>query len=488
MNRLPASDDRRWLVKTVFSRWHWTLPAAILVAGGFLANGVVPVLVGRAIDDAIAPLDSHRLLFWMGVLVVVFAANMVMVWFGRILMQQAILNVGHDLRMATTDRISAPEGMGGKKRTAGELLSIASSDTQRVADAVFMTVFPVAEMASILYVGIVMLTIDIRLGIAVLLGGPITVAIAMRAAVPLRKASARRQQALAKAASMAADVVEGLRTLKGLGAVTTVNSRYGAVSDRAYARTVEANRAQARLNAITEGTGAFYVIAIALGAGILAADGQISVGQLITAIGLTQFIIMPLTMFGRNIASRLAPAQASARRIRGVLGAPARWEPDSGEVPDLPAGLTVVTGPAPDSWLLAPRDRVLISPRHAELIDGTVSDNIHPDTERAAEAMFIASVEDIPGGADKPVGESGGNLSGGQRQRVALARAIAAESEVLVLQDPTTAVDSVTEQRIAQRVAEHRGERPTLVYTTAPAWQAVARRVTDNALGEVDRG
>jgi putative ABC transport system ATP-binding protein len=57
---------------------------------------------------------------------------------------------------------------------------------------------------------------------------------------------------------------------------------------------------------------------------------------------------------------------------------------------------------------------------------------------------------------------------------VALARAIAADPEVLVLQDPTTAVDSVTEQTIADQVARHRRDAITLVFSEAPAWSAVA--------------
>ena len=76
------------------------------------------------------------------------------------------------------------------------------------------------------------------------------------------------------------------------------------------------------------------------------------------------------------------------------------------------------------------------------------------------------------------MGENGGNLSGGQRQRVALARAIAADAPILILQDPTTAVDSVTEAIIAERVAAHRAGQTTVIYTSAPAWQAVAVDVT----------
>ena len=55
----------------------------------------------------------------------------------------------------------------------------------------------------------------------------------------------------------------------------------------------------------------------------------------------------------------------------------------------------------------------------------------------------------MPDGLDTEIGERGRTLSGGQRQRVALARALAAEPPVLVLHDPTTAIDAATEDRIA---------------------------------------
>ncbi len=73
--------------------------------------------------------------------------------------------------------------------------------------------------------------------------------------------------------------------------------------------------------------------------------------------------------------------------------------------------------------------------------------------------------------------ERGRSLSGGQRQRVALARALAADPAVLVLHDPTTAVDAATEARIAGRLRAVRAGRTTVLVTTSPALLATTDRV-----------
>jgi ATP-binding cassette subfamily B multidrug efflux pump len=73
--------------------------------------------------------------------------------------------------------------------------------------------------------------------------------------------------------------------------------------------------------------------------------------------------------------------------------------------------------------------------------------------------------EDIlrfPDGYDTPVGEKGVTLSGGQRQRVAIARSLLAESTLLLLDDALSAVDTGTETRILDHLAELRRARPGL--------------------------
>ena len=75
------------------------------------------------------------------------------------------------------------------------------------------------------------------------------------------------------------------------------------------------------------------------------------------------------------------------------------------------------------------------------------------------------------------IGEAGLNLSGGQRQRIALARALARDADVLILDEPTTGLDTVTLDNVAQAVAELRRDRTTFVITTSNAWKSVATTV-----------
>jgi ABC-type multidrug transport system fused ATPase/permease subunit len=88
-------------------------------------------------------------------------------------------------------------------------------------------------------------------------------------------------------------------------------------------------------------------------------------------------------------------------------------------------------------------------------------------------------------GLDSVVEERGRSLSGGQRQRVALARVLLTDPEILVLVEPTSAVDAHTEAAIAQRLRTARAGRTTVVATASPLMLARADTVVWFADGHV---
>jgi len=107
--------------------------------------------------------------------------------------------------------------------------------------------------------------------------------------------------------------------------------------------------------------------------------------------------------------------------------------------------------------------RVALVPQTAMLFTGTVRENLlwgredatEEEIEQAARAAqaheFISA---MPQGYDAMIGQGGKNLSGGQKQRISIARALLRRPEILVLDDCTSALDSLTEAKIRQALRQ----------------------------------
>ncbi|MBH0122317.1 ABC transporter ATP-binding protein [Rhodococcus sp. CX] len=544
-----ATTARRLAVRTIFAARRMTVPAAVLMIGHQIGEALVPVVMGMAIDRAIATHDGTQLLLWLVVLGAVFAMLSFSFRFGSRLGLLGMQAVQHQLRTRVTDRILDPRGMAGPARLPGVSLSIATSDVQRLAMACAIGVYPIGQIAAVVFTGIVLLTISGPLGVAVLVGAPTILWILDKAGGPLRARSEHQQEMAGEAAGTATDLVTGFRVVKGIGAEEVAAHRYFEASRRALRGVLAASRSEGAYLAAMESVSGLFVVTIGVAAGLMAVSGGLTVGQLITVVGLTQFVMGPLSALGTNAGAVWAGALASALRVLTVLQAPPATSIGTaaatagqlrfdglahGPVRDLdlelPAtGLVAVVADAPTTASLvevlsrsATPEKgavrigetdlfdldedtaiatVRVAPHHAALFEGSVLDNIAAAVDpeaadrdtRITRAVFAAACDDVvevlPDGLDTPVGEAGRLLSGGQRQRVALARAIAADSSVLVLVDPTTAVDSVTESNVAERLGQARADGLTLVFTDAPAHLAAADEVIVLAEGRlVHRG
>ncbi|GAA2237776.1 ABC transporter ATP-binding protein [Kitasatospora cystarginea] len=125
--------------------------------------------------------------------------------------------------------------------------------------------------------------------------------------------------------------------------------------------------------------------------------------------------------------------------------------------------------------LVQDKDPVLLSGTLAELFDVPGTGRIAPERALAAVRagdVLDALVDGSPECQGDPmlarITEKGRSLSGGQRQRLALARSLAADPAVLVLDEPTSAVDAHTESRIATGLREVREGRTTVLFATSP--------------------
>ncbi|MER5868370.1 ABC transporter ATP-binding protein [Streptomyces sp. NPDC002044] len=491
-------------------------------------EALVPVVIGVIIDQAVATGATGPLLRWLLVLAALFFALSTCYRIAARITDGSAEHASHGLRLTLGAKVLDPRGGADKGRLPGALTAIATGDATRVGATAAAVTYALSATAGLVISAVALLRISLPLGLLILLGVPPLLWLGHLISRPLEERSEVEQDRAAHASGVAADLVAGLRVLKGMGAEAAAVSRYRRTSQDSLAAALRAARSRAwHDGAILALTGTFIAIIGLVGAH-LAMRGSISVGELVAAVGLAQYLLGPFQLL-TYVNGEFAQGRASADRIAEVLASPpavtagttALPEPVTGRVRlrgvtygalrgldlDVAPGslIGVVAGdPAaandlllclgreadPDDGVIEldgvplteldpgeARRAILVAHHDADLFEGSLLDNVRaamaPGARDAGPALAAAAADDVaralPRGADTVLTERGRSLSGGQRQRVALARALAADPPVLVVHDPTTAVDTVTESHIAARLRLLRPGRTTFLVTTSPA-------------------
>ncbi len=517
----PGTPDHRspgrflwWLAR---GQLRTLLPAMLLGSIWMTAQAVMPAVIGRAIDRGVAARDGSALLAYAGLMLLV---GLVQAASGIARHRFAVTNwlVAAYRTVQLVARQSVRLGAALPRRAStGEVVAIGTTDLSHLGQVMDVSARFVGAIVAFVVVAVLLLQTSVTLGLVVLVGVPVLMLLVGPLLRPLQRRSDAQRGLMGELSTTAADIVSGLRVLRGVGGEDVFLARYRTRSQEARAAGVAVARLQSLLDALQVFLpGVFVVVVVWLGARE-AVRGAITPGELVAFYGYSAFLMIPLRTV-TEFANRLIRGLVSARRVCRVMALepdhveperPADPPPPGSDLVDLRSGLRVPAGrmvalvcDRPDeSALLADRlglvaaetdddvrlggvplsalpqeevrRRVVVSDTGASLFSGRLRDRLDVSgTGDLEAALRTASAEDVleglRDGLDSVLTERGRSLSGGQRQRLVLARVLALDPEVLVLVEPTSAVDAHTEARVAARLRDHRAGRTTVVVTSSP--------------------
>jgi ABC-type multidrug transport system fused ATPase/permease subunit len=527
-------------------REHWNLGVFALSCSLVytLISVAIPILIQRAIDNAIVPHKENELPPYLaaigGLALLRFIIN-----FNR---RYATARIGIRIEARMRELLYQaylryPRAFYDRHAT-GQVLSRATNDLYPIR--YFIGWGLVQGMQSVMMIvaaGIVLALVDPQLTLYAAVSLPLIGFVAYRFGHRVSPISRRVQARKGDVTEAADEAVVGIEMVQAFGRENDIRERFG---ERA-----EGVRSAALDQAGVEATyvpGLYYLPALSIAAvvffgGRAVIDHQITIGQFVLFETLLLQLVWPLEAIGwiLDLAQRaLASAGRSFGWLEGIEPLPEPTSPR--HLPSGPIGLRFArtsfayggevdvlhdldlvvepgeivaicgsTGAGKTSLLnLLPRfydptggsvlvgdvdtrevpiaelrsDVALVTQRPV-LFSVTLRENLTAGREDAEWDEVLAACEaagvdafapKLPDGYDTLIGERGINLSGGQRQRVALARALVTRARVVVLDDPLSAVDTLTERRLVGRLRPALEGRTVLVATQRLSTVAIADR------------
>ncbi|HLR94259.1 MAG TPA: ABC transporter ATP-binding protein [Jiangellaceae bacterium] len=538
----------RFLLWLAARQWTTLVNGMVLGCVWMLAQALMPWAIGHAIDG-IAAENTTTILTWTGVLLglgLLVAVSAVLRH--RAAVVNWLYSTFRTVQVITGHSAHTGPALG-RTIPTGDVVATASSDSHHIGNAFEVTPRFAGAVASYAVVSVIVLDMSVTLGLMVVLGVPVLVGSAAPLIGPLRRRQDEQRDSLGELTSLGADTVAGLRVLRGLGGEDVFAQRYTARSQTVRLAGVRLASVQSLLDAVLVALPGLFLAALIWVGASMTMSGEIAPGTLVTLYGFAFFLLIPVYTTGemvfvatramiaaRRVVKVLAverdvPDSATPEHDDGTTGPAGAIRPvehdGPGELLDDASGLRVEPGrlsmvvadSAADAAALADRlgrmspatgvrldgvaldelpldtvrRRVVVSDPEPTLFTGPLRTGLDPygqhDTRTLTDALAVAAAADIldaiAEGLDGALEERGRSLSGGQRQRVGLARALVQDPGILVLVEPTSAVDAHTEATIAGNLRAARAARTTVVITASPLMLAQADVVMWLAGGRV---
>ncbi|WP_329570535.1 ABC transporter ATP-binding protein [Kitasatospora sp. NBC_01266] len=402
--------------------------------------------------------------------------------------------------------------------SAGDLVTVGVSDIGLIGETLQYGARGVGGVVGFVSVAVLMLVASWQVGLLVLIAVPAILVVTTRLAGVLRSRQSQLRTDQRELTDQAVDIVRGLRVLRGIGGEELFAGRYRDGSQRLRSTALRQALASAMLGAARTFLPSLLLAGVVALAAELVLTRHLSAGQMVAFYGYATYLMIPLNQmtFAVSTAMQGHVAAASVTRLLALRpdlapGPRTGAMPGPGVLADpvsdlrVPAGgLTAVVCAAGDAVALADRlgryvesgttyagrslaglplagvrERIMVTTADAHLFAGPLRRELDPadrvaggDLDDQLWAAIDAAaardiVEALPDRLDTSVAAGGREFSGGQQQRLRLARALMADPEVLILIDPTSAVDANTEKKMAEGIARLRQGRATVVFTTS---------------------
>lgn len=538
---LPRTDSSRprgplhllwWLVVDQRRR---VLGGAIISSIWMVLLIVPPYLVQRAIDDGLRTQRVGTLVLWCTAILVTGSVIAVLDVMKHRTMSMARAHATVRTVQVLTRAVVRLGPRLHRHVAAGEIVTIGGADITQIARTITIAGPSLGGLFAYVVVAVVLSGISPLLAMVVLLGVPTTVLLLVPLLRRLQVAESPYRERQGELTAMAGDIVTGLRVLCGVGGKELFANRYLQRSRRLRADGYRVSVVASWIEALAIGLPALYLAVVTWLAARMAAEHEISVGNMVAVHGYVAALSTAISSIIKG-ADDLGRCLVLGRRLVGVLDlsaevvdtATGRGPRGDAVLTDPESGLTMGPGslmavacprtqdaveifhrmvrqePTRGSWGGIPlsdidqdviRQRILLEENNSYLFGGSIVDIVLgpalPDEARLRRALHCAAAEDIPAGlvagVDHVLPDQALTLSGGQRQRLRLARALYQDAEVLLMVEPTSALDAHTESLIVARLPDIRAGRTTVVATSSPQVLASADTVAFVRDGRVVR-